>query len=189
MNLPCSPAACQLPQGRLILKSILTPPSVPMRWVMEKAQAAAIAKRLRDLRDASKKTENPVTVPMIARQCGVAVRTAAGWLSKQNPKGMTYQHCIKAAKLFDVAPDWLWDGKEKQPTPDLMGQFDGSISGRLDRIEDLQEQALERLDALTASLASISDVPESGPKTRRAGKQASATKSRRAARDKRAASR
>jgi transcriptional regulator with XRE-family HTH domain len=158
---------------RISLKEPLAPLTV--RLLMNKAQAAEIAERLRGLRDNSRETNRT-----IGDYCGVAERTVAGWASPTNPMGLTYDHAEKVAELFGVDPSWFWRGEKE-------GKLDGSLTGRLDRIEDLQEQALERLDALTASLASISDVPESGPATRRAGKQASATKSRRAKRRARAA--
>jgi hypothetical protein len=177
-------------------------PSVTMRWLMTKAQAAQIAKRLRDLRDASKKTDNPITVPMLAKHCQVAVRTAAGWLSAKNPKPMTYQHAVKAAKLFRVEVEWLWDGKERRPVPDLMGRLtsydkalkeveekvagiDAGISPFSDRLDQIEQGVAKLLElAGTSAVSQVADdltQAQPQPRSQAAPKQASSAKKARAA--------
>jgi transcriptional regulator with XRE-family HTH domain len=134
----------------------LTAPSLPasrgttslrLRWLMDEQQRLEIGERLKDLRDNS-----PETNRSVGDAVGVSERTVAEWSAGR--QGMTYEHAKKVAELFDVDIDWLWRGKGRGATPDLMGQLDGG-SVILNRVEQMCQEIGERLEALEAGQGAI----------------------------------
>jgi hypothetical protein len=83
--------------------------------------------------------------------CDVGERTVAGWVAGD---GISYKNAKKVAELFEVDIDWLWRGRERGATPDLMGQLDGG-SVILNRVEQMCQEIGERLEALEAGQGAI----------------------------------
>jgi transcriptional regulator with XRE-family HTH domain len=123
------------------LKKPLTPPTLALRWVMNREQVAEISARARDLKESSRETNRS-----IADYCDVTERSVAGWLSPTAPKPMTYENAEKLADLFQVDTDWLWRGREKGATPDVLAALEeAEFAERLSRLEDKMDQILKRL--------------------------------------------
>lgn len=126
------------------LKRPQSPHSLRLLRLMEEQQREEIAERLRALRNGSKESNDS-----IAAYVGVRGRSVAGWMRAEH--GPTYEHIVKVAELFDVDVTWLWTGREKGETPDLMGQLNGSLSEKLDRIEDLAQRILDAVAPIAAA--------------------------------------
>src|SRR3954464_5445355 len=109
-----------------------TPRNVRLRV----AQDTNRAERIRQL-----KTAHPeLTWSYIADQIGVRERSAIAW---QKTGGISAKNAEKLAELFGVSYDFLWFGKEKGPTPDVLAGVAG--------IEDVEA----RRDALTSKVDQI----------------------------------
>ena len=95
---------------------------------MEEQQRIEIGRRIRDLREAS-----PHTNRSIADHVGVGERSVANWISGKT--GITYEHAEKVARLFGVEIAWLWAGRDRGSTPDVLASLSGAAGERLDQIE------------------------------------------------------
>lgn len=128
------------------LQTARIPPTVALHWAMDQTQLREISARVRGLKEASRETNRS-----IADYCDVTERTIAGWLSPTEPKPMTWEHAEKVAELFDVDVDWLWRGREKGPTPDMLAALNGSQE-QLDRMEAKLDEILTNWNARWALL-------------------------------------
>lgn len=137
------------------LKSPRFAATLALHSLMDQAQIAEISQRVRGLKEASRETNRS-----IGDYCGVTERTVAGWLSPREPKPMTWEHAEKVSELFQVDVDWLWRGREKGPTPDMLAALNGSSQEQLDRIESKVDQILTNWDARWA-LLEADDAPKS----------------------------
>jgi transcriptional regulator with XRE-family HTH domain len=108
---------------------------------VEKQQRLEIGQRIRDLREAS-----PETNRSIADYVGVGERSVANWIAGET--GITYAHAKQVAELFHVDVRWLWDGQERQVTPDVLTALNGD--GPLTR-----ERAVGELSAQIGELAQV----------------------------------
>jgi transcriptional regulator with XRE-family HTH domain len=117
-----------------------------LRLLMEAQHRMEIGKRIRELRESSTETNRS-----IADACDVGERTVAGWVAGD---GISYKNAKKVAELFDVDIDWLWRGRERGETPDLMARLDGG-SPVLNRVEQMCQEIGERLEALEAGQGAI----------------------------------
>lgn len=91
--------------------------TVRLQALMDAAQKAEIGERIKQLRNASRETANRETNRSIADYCGVSVEAVRNWIAG---KGITYDNATKVAELFQVDRDWLWRGRKKGETPDLL---------------------------------------------------------------------
>lgn len=128
------------------LKTPRIAPTVALHWLMDQQQVTEISTRVRGLKESSRETNRS-----IADYCGVTERSVAGWLSPTVPKPMTYDNAEKLSELFEVDVDWLWRGREKGPSPDVLGALNGEAEKRLALIEE----ALERVEARQVEALSI----------------------------------
>lgn len=131
---------------------------------MEEQHRHDIAERLRRLRDDSEETNRSV-----ADFVGVGERTVAGWLSPTNPAGISYKNAKKVAELFEADVDWLWRGKAKGDTPDLLGDLSAPVSERLEVLEQNVEKLLGVVETIRAAqveaeLAQDEDPPHQQPR-------------------------
>lgn len=139
------------------LPSSRGPSTLRLRWLMNEQQRIEIGGRLRELRENS-----PETNRSIGDYVGVAERTVAEWASGR--QGMSYDHALKVAELFEVEIDWLWRGREPGEK-DLMGALSGGskrngpdsafaqLESVLGELLEGQEEVHEKLDALLAAQA------------------------------------
>lgn len=120
--------------------------SLRLRALMEEQHKTEIAARLRQLRDDSEETNRS-----IADYCGVGERTVAGWLSPSHPAGLSYKNAKKVAELFEADVDWIWRGRGKGETPDVMGTLASeAIAADLNELRDGLADALELLADVAA---------------------------------------
>ena len=112
--------------------------------LMDAQQKLAIGRRIKELRDNS-----PETNRSIADYVGVGERSVAHWVAGN---GITYDHAQKVAKLFGVEVDYIWRGREKAPTPDVLGALTaGESPGGASA--DLLEQVLAAQTTMAAELS------------------------------------
>lgn len=114
-----------------------------LRHLMEKQQGLEIGERIRGLREDSEETNRS-----IADYVGVGERSVAAWVAGD---GISYKNAKKVAELFDVSIDWLWRGREKGDTPDLMGALSPTVSA--EEFADLRERLVWMESALQKLLA------------------------------------
>lgn len=112
--------------------------------LVEAQQRLEMARRVRDLRERS-----PFTQPRIAEELGIGLRA----YQKLEAEGTTKWERVEELATIHwgwakddpeygyVSAGWIWDGKDRRKTPDLMRSLDGA--GQLDRIEE----SLERVEA------------------------------------------
>jgi transcriptional regulator with XRE-family HTH domain len=106
---------------------------------MEQQQKAQIGERIRELREAS-----PHTNRSIADELDVSERAVAKWIAGG---GITWDNVEAIAKLFDVEPHYIWSGTaDREETPDLMGALSTGGADRLDELERLMQEGIQRLD-------------------------------------------
>lgn len=109
-----------------------TPRSVRLRV----AQDTNRAERIRQL-----KADHPGwTWAYIADYVGVKERSAVEW---QRTGGLNSANAEKLAELFGVSYDYLWFGKERGPTPDLLAGV-----AHEDTVEDVREEFRGKVDAI-----------------------------------------
>jgi hypothetical protein len=107
------------------------------------AQDTNRAERIRQL-----KTAHPeLTWSYIADQIGVRERSAIAW---QKTGGISAKNAEKLAELFGVSYDFLWFGKEKGPTPDLLAGV-----SRIDQVDAVRDEFRGKVDKITAQLAAM----------------------------------
>jgi transcriptional regulator with XRE-family HTH domain len=103
--------------------------------------------RIRELRERS-----PWKQQHMANKLNVGLRM----YQRIEQRGTTdWERAEAIAEIHDVDPMWIWSGEERKPAPDLIGQFDGSVTERLARIEDLLERMEARQVEALAAVASI----------------------------------
>lgn len=133
--------------------------SVRLQVLMNAQHKAEIGERIKELRDNSAETNRS-----IAEYVGVGERSVAAWIAGG---GITYDNAKKVAELFGVDEDYVWRGRRKPETPDLIGALNGPgeehpalarIEAKVTRIEDRQVRLLAEFGKLQASLASRSDT-------------------------------
>ena len=134
--------------------------SVALDLLMETQHKLEIAARVRELRSRS-----PFTQANIADKLGITLRAYQAMEAKGTTK---WERCEELAKIYDTTPEFIWDGTDKKPTPDLLGSLDGNVSDRLDRIEEKLDEVLEWIatgesveDAVDADQRSAPAVPQS----------------------------
>jgi hypothetical protein len=116
-----------------------TPRNVRLRV----AQDTNRAERIRQL-----KTAHPeLTWSYIADQIGVRERSAIAW---QKTGGISAKNAEKLAELFGVSYDFLWFGKEKGPTPDLLAGV-----SRIDQVDAVRDEFRGKVDKITAQLTAM----------------------------------
>jgi hypothetical protein len=116
-----------------------TPRNVRLRV----AQDTNRAERIRQL-----KTAHPeLTWSYIADQIGVRERSAIAW---QKTGGISAKNAEKLAELFGVSYDFLWFGKEKGPTPDLLAGV-----SRIDQVDAVRDEFRGKVDAIVAQLTAM----------------------------------
>jgi transcriptional regulator with XRE-family HTH domain len=125
--------------------------SVRLHLLMEQQQKMEIGSRIKELRDNS-----PETNRSIAEYVGVGERSVAAWLAGG---GISYDNAKKVAELFEVDVDYIWRGREKGPTPDLLGSL-SSPSGATD-LDDRLEWIESALQALLSERGLELDAPPS----------------------------
>jgi hypothetical protein len=116
-----------------------TPRNVRLRV----AQDTNRAERIRQL-----KTAHPeLTWSYIADQIGVRERSAIAW---QQTGGLNPKNAEKLADLFGVSYDFLWFGKEKGPTPDVLAGVAG-----IEHVEAVRDELSSKVDQIAGQLAAM----------------------------------
>jgi hypothetical protein len=132
------PVGESTPHDRAI-GSTPTPRNVRLRV----AQDTNRAERIRQL-----KTAHPeLTWSYIADQIGVRERSAIAW---QKTGGISAKNAEKLAELFGVSYDFLWFGKEKGPTPDLLAGV-----SRIDQVDAVRDEFRGKVDQIVAQLTAM----------------------------------
>lgn len=121
--------------------------SVRLLLLMEQKQKAEIGQRIKELRKNSAETNRS-----IAEFVGVSERTVAGWIAGE---GISYANAEKVAELFGVDVDWIWRGRSKGETPDLMGRLSEAPPDRLEAIE----QRLARIELILDAIREAAGLP------------------------------
>lgn len=117
-----------------------------LRYLMDQQQAVEIGERVRELRENSAETNRS-----IADYTGVGERSVAAWVAGD---GISYKNAKKVAELFEVDIDWLWRGRERQGTPDLMEALSPGADSKLaEEVAQLRAEVAE----LTALFREVSD--------------------------------
>ena len=110
--------------------------TVRLDWLMEATQRLEMAQRIVSLRERS-----PFTQPKMAARLGIGLRA----YQKLELKGTTkYERCEELVEIHKdwaegdpewghLSADWIWDGRRRDETPDLVGALNGE--SQLDRIE------------------------------------------------------
>ncbi len=120
------------------------------RDLMNQQQKLEIGQRIKELRDNS-----PETNRSIADYCEVAERSVAHWIAGD---GITYDNAEKVAELFQTTIDYIWRGREKPETPDVMGLLTaGSGEAGGEDLEKLRSQIDLILDRQSSILAQLAD--------------------------------
>lgn len=97
---------------------------------MDETHKLGIGARIRQLREGS-----PYKQQTVADKLGIGLRA----YQKLEEVGTTrYERCEELAKIFDVDPEWIWDGEKRDGTPDLMGQIDGEPAWATELRNDLK---------------------------------------------------
>jgi transcriptional regulator with XRE-family HTH domain len=129
---------------------------------MEEQQRLEMAQRITDLRERS-----PFTQPVIADKLGIGLRA----YQKLEQRGTTsFERCqeiyeihrewtSRQADWSHVDSDWIWDGRTRAETPDLMGALLPATS-QLDRIETMLAAVVEHLDIQPLTPSEVADVTE-----------------------------
>lgn len=140
--------------------------SLRLQVLMTQQHKAEIGQRIKELRENS-----PETNRSIAEYVGVGERSVAAWIAGG---GITYDNAKKVAELFEVDADYIWRGRSRPETPDVIGVLNGSeeppvlarMEAKLTRVEHRQDQLLAELGELRAALRSVSAIPKPGAKPR-----------------------
>jgi hypothetical protein len=116
-----------------------TPRNVRLRV----AQDTNRAERIRQL-----KTAHPeLTWSYIAGEIGVRERSAVAW---QKTGGLNPKNAEKLADIFGVSYDFLWFGKEKGPTPDVLAGV-----SRIEDVEAIRDEFRGKVDQIVAQLTAM----------------------------------
>jgi transcriptional regulator with XRE-family HTH domain len=119
-----------------------------LELLMEEAQRLEIAARITALRERS-----PWGQPQIAQKLGIGLRA----YQKVERVGTThFDRCEEIAAIHQewtqrdpqwahADAGWIWDGRARGDTPDLLGVLDQGPAGQLDRIEAKLDTVLELL--------------------------------------------
>lgn len=130
--------------------------SLRLHFVMEKQHRLEIGQRIRELRENSAETNRS-----IAEAVGVGERSVAAWVAGG---GIAYDNAKKVADLFGVDVDYIWRGRSKGATPDLMGDL--SSGDELLREVALQmaelAQAIDRIETRLQGLELSPPKPGEG---------------------------
>jgi hypothetical protein len=137
-----------------------TPRNVRLRV----AQDTNRADRIRQLKAAHPE----MTWSYIAGEIGVRERSAVAW---QKTGGLNPKNAEKLADIFGVSYDFLWFGKEKGPTPDVLAgvsriedveairdEFRGKVDPNLAQQTDLLDRIQASVSQQTALLADLTEV-------------------------------
>lgn len=124
-----------------------------LHHLMEETQRLEIAERIRQLRERS-----PFTQPEVAEKLEIGLRA----YQKLEERGTTkWERCEELARIYEVDPGWIWDGREKGPTPDVIGTLNGSDAKGLRAVsEAVQELRSEVRATRTEVLAELGKVRE-----------------------------
>lgn len=110
------------------MSTSLSARSTPRTVRLRVAQDTNRAERIRQL-----KADHPeMTWGYIADRVGVKERSAVEW---QRSGGLNSENAAKLADVFGVSFDYLWFGKEKTPTPDILA----GVSDR-EQVEDVRTE-------------------------------------------------
>lgn len=121
---------------------------------MEETQRLEIAARITELRE-----RGPFNQPTIADRLGITLRA----YQKVEAKGTTsFDRCEELAEIHrewtgrsrdyaHVDATWIWDGRRKGDTPDLMAELNGGSAD----LAELRELVLETLQANTEQLSQL----------------------------------
>lgn len=109
------------------LRSGRSAATLRLQLLMEAQHRHEIGQRIKDLRNGS-----PQSNRSIADYVGVGERAVAQWIAGG---GIAWENAKKVAELFDVDVQWIWTGREKGPTPEVLEALSGD-SERLARIEE-----------------------------------------------------
>lgn len=156
------------------LKSPHNAPRFASPW-MELRHREEVRDRIRQLMQ-----ERGVNAEMISDAIGIKERSVRYWISPSKPGGIEYKNVKKLAEFFDVEPSWIWSGREKGATPDVLEALNGAGHAQLDRIEKKLDALLRNWDARWALLeaAPVEESSQAAPRRARGssakGKQAKA---------------
>lgn len=126
-----------------------------LHLLMEERQRLEIGERIRALRERS-----PFTQPDVADALGIKLR---GYQKLEKDGTTKYERCEEIAAIHaewtkraegweHVSADWIWDGKERAETPDLMGQLtDAATTPQLAAIVE----SVARVEARLASFETL----------------------------------
>lgn len=130
---------------------------------MDEKQRLEIAERIRELRERS-----PLTQPQIAERLHLTLR---GY-QKLEQRGTTkYERAQELADIHGVDPDWIWDGREKGPTPDPFAPREmveflatpvDELRREIERLGELIEQRSEGSEAIRRILTSMEAMNKAG---------------------------
>jgi len=122
---------------------------------MEAKQREEIGERIKELRNRS-----PHTNRSIADYVGVGERSVGNWLAGDT--GMEWEHAKKVAELFEVDVYWLWDGKERGPTPNVLGALSGSreLSQLSEAVAALGKELVATRTKLLAEIGKVRKAQE-----------------------------
>lgn len=118
---------------------------------MDEQTRLEIAARIKDLRERSRYTQ-----PELADKLGLTLR---GY-QKLEQRGTTkYERVEEIAKIHDEDPDWIWDGRRRGVTPDVLAALDGDGHGNPDdfdaRFDSFRAEVLAHLSILRQAEESI----------------------------------
>lgn len=156
---------------------------------LSKTRRAEIGERVKALRERS-----PIKGPVLAEKLHVSYRQYQNY---ERPGPGDFDTCERIAKLHwrlwakhdpeygFVSPGWLWDGKDRRQTPDVLQAISGGNKPQLDQIEHKLDSLETKLDTLLRNwdarwaLLEVDDAPESS-QVERPPSRASSSKGRRA---------
>jgi transcriptional regulator with XRE-family HTH domain len=131
------------PEGSRYIMSASLSRRITPRNVRPRMADKERAQRIRTL----KKQHPGMTWRHIADEVGVDTRSAQAW---RKTGGISAKNAVKLAEVFGVSYEFLWFGKEKGPTPDLLAGV-----SRIDQVDAVRDEFRDKVDKITAQLAAV----------------------------------
>ena len=129
---------------------------------MQEDQKRQIGERIRELRNNSRHTNDSIALAV-----DVSPRAVGKWIEG---KGISRDSAEKVAELFEVEPDWLWSGKERGPTPDVLGALDPTLSDVLDRLTRIESMLSVVMAQVGATQLDAEQASPAHPKRRQSSR-------------------
>lgn len=131
-----------------------SPTTFELQMLKDKVQRREIGMRLKQLRERS-----PFSQKVLAQEMGITTRHYQNW---ENPGTGDFETVERIAKLHwerwakddpqwaFVSAGWIWDGKDRRETADVMSQLNGDSLTMLKEIRSDVKGIIRRLDAASA---------------------------------------